>query len=94
MSEVRAGTVSSAALRMVIRAKVNEGISKRAITELILSYIPAETAARYAGPRSMRLPIELIESDRRVAFLQALTDLGASHSPASAVRPPILRRIA
>jgi hypothetical protein len=76
MSDVAAGTISSAALRMVIRAKLNEGISRRAISELILSFVPTQTMIeRSAGPRSMRVPVELIENDRRVAFLKALMDL-------------------
>jgi hypothetical protein len=75
MSDVEAGTISGAALRMVIRAKLGEGISRRAISELILSFVPTQTREQRTGSRSMRVPVELIENDRRVAFLKALTDL-------------------
>ena len=62
-------------IRMVIRAKLREGISKRTISDLISSFTPKDVVAARTGERAMRLPVELVDKDHRMALLQALANI-------------------
>ena len=69
-------------IRMVIRAKLREGISKRTISDLIASFTPEDVVAARTGERAMRLPVELVDKDRRMALLQALANIAVDQNAA------------
>jgi hypothetical protein len=76
MTELLERVLSVATLRTVIRQKCCAGVSGQTISRLIASYVQADTIAEFAATsRSGRLPVELIDPNRRVAFLEALQRL-------------------
>ena len=75
MSDSLEQAISSDDLRAMIRVKISEGISDQNISELISLFVPAELVRERPSSRSGRLPLELIESDRRAAFLAKLLRL-------------------
>lgn len=82
MSEVFESVITSAALRTAIRAKIDEGVSRRAISLLINAYAPAlPTGGREDSTGARRLPVEVIAHERRAAFLAALGQLQDEETP-------------
>ena len=71
--------LSATTLRTAIRIKCHAGVSHRTIAQLIACYVSAEAAADREDGRS-RLPVELIHSDQRAAFLEALQRVPARRS--------------
>ena len=61
--------VTAATLRLVIRSKLDNGISRRAVSQLIAEYVPPEVRKLRKDSREYRLPVELIPFDQRIAFL-------------------------
>jgi hypothetical protein len=76
MSEALESVITSATLRAAIGAKIDEGVSPRAISLLINAYAPSNTEeGRDDDTGARRLPIEVIAYERRAAFLIALDQL-------------------
>ena len=74
--------VTAAKLRSVIRSKLDNGLSRQTISDLIAEHVPPEALKRRGEGRARRVPVELIPLDQRVAFLAALARASAL-SPAN-----------
>jgi hypothetical protein len=87
MSGLLERVLSVGTLRTVIRSKCCAGVSGQTISALIASYVRADLVAE--SPRYGRLPVELIDPDLRVAFLEALQRLPVNRSPAYSEIAPL-----
>jgi len=82
MSKALESVITSATLRAAIRAKIAEGVGRRAISLLISAYAPLDAGGgRDDDTGARRLPVEAIAHERRVAFLVALGQLQDEDSP-------------
>ena len=76
MTEVLESVITATTLRTAIRAKIDAGVSSRAISQLINIYAPAGAGrGREDDSGGQRLPVEVIPHEWRVAFLVALDKL-------------------
>ena len=75
MSKALESVITSARLRAAIRAKIGEGVGRRAISRLISAYAPFDAGGRDDDTGARRLPVEAIAHERRAAFLVALCQL-------------------
>jgi hypothetical protein len=84
MTELLDRVLSVATLRTMVRQKCGAGVRGETISRLIAAYVSADVVADSLGEsESGRLSVEMIDPDRRVAFLEALQRLPA--------RRPIVR---
>lgn len=75
MTEAIEHVITIDILRAVIRARIEQGITPRAVSELISTYAkPLNGKGRVDGG-VQRLPVETIPVEQRDEFLRALTAL-------------------
>lgn len=82
MTDALDRVITATTLRTAIRAKVNAGISRQTISQLVSVYAsPDAGMGRDDGTGVRRLPVEVIAHDRRRAFLAALDRLHSDGAP-------------
>lgn len=83
MTELLDRVLSVATLRTVVRQKCVAGVRGETISRLIAAYVSADAVAESVrASQSERLSVEMIDPDRRVAFLEALQRLPAGRPTA------------
>jgi hypothetical protein len=76
MTEVLESVITATMLRTAIRAKIDAGVSRRAISLLVNANAPPGAGrGREDDSGVRRLPVEVIEHERRAAFLVELDQL-------------------
>jgi hypothetical protein len=69
------GIITAEDLRAAVRAKLDDGISSRAISLLVCAYAQPEANSGRPQRGWRRLPVETIPEDWRAAFMLALDRL-------------------
>jgi hypothetical protein len=75
VTEILDERITAVILRTAIREKINAGLSRRAVSLLILAYAPPKAQGRDDGSDVQRLAVEVIPDSQRAAFLRDLAQL-------------------
>ena len=99
--ELPVGIITAEDLRAAVRAKLDDGISSRAISLLVCAYAQPKPDSGRPQRGWRRLPIETIPEDWRAAFIAALDRLreddvlaDRGQQELAALQPPLAERLA